>query len=82
MPRNSGVTGQAWDTCQRCGFIHPIPQLVIQKGMKLCTCHDCVDKLLIERRSHVIEEVLSKGEELVAQDPLIHQGIDQEDINF
>ncbi len=82
MPRMQGITRQAWDTCQRCGFVHPIASLVVQKGMKLCTCHGCVDNLTVEKRQQVIAETLASGEELVPEDILQKPTLDQEDINF
>lgn len=47
-PRNN-ITGEQWDRCDRCGFIYPMTDLTLQKGLKVCL-KTCKDNLDIERR--------------------------------
>ncbi len=80
MPRPNELYGEQWDTCARCGFDHPISMLSVQKGMKLCSDHGCLDDLDVERRQFVIQDVLSSGEEL--QDKRGEIYTDSEDITL
>lgn len=63
MPRPREVYGEQWDVCDRCGFDHPISMLTVQRGLKLCSDHGCLDDLDVERRQLMIQEILSSGEE-------------------
>lgn len=67
MPKNVGVTGEQWTTCDRCGFDHPVGILSKQMGLKLCNCHGCLDNLAIQRRPQVIAAVLSDSTEFQNQ---------------
>lgn len=53
------ITKDQWDNCDRCGFLYPMGRLTKQKGMMLC--RKCVDNLTVERRSQMIEKVLTSG---------------------
>lgn len=54
---HSGWTGDPWHACQRCGCDYHTSELKPQKG--LLVCHNCVDDLLVEERSSLIQQVLS-----------------------
>lgn len=82
MSRHQGIWREVWDTCQRCGFPHPVSYLITQKGIKLCTCHGCVDDLTIERRDRVIAETLANGEELATHDAAEKLEGDNEELGF
>ena len=60
--RNTGVQGSVWSWCTRCTFLYPLEKLISQKGLRVCTV-TCADKLDIEYRPFIIEEVLSDGAE-------------------
>ena len=36
MPQHRGLYFQQWYICGRCGFIYPIGQLTLQKGLLVC----------------------------------------------
>lgn len=60
---------QQWDTCDRCGFLYPMSELVKQKGLLLCTrTNTCFDDLTVERRPWVIEQVLGPQAEMEGSD--------------
>jgi len=52
---------QQWHACDRCGFIFPIGQLMMQKGMLLDS--KCVDVLDVEYRPKIIAEALADTQE-------------------
>jgi hypothetical protein len=61
MPRHNGLYMQQWAACDRCGFIYPVGQLMMQKGLLVDA--KCYDNLDIEYRPKVIAEVLADTEE-------------------
>lgn len=62
MPNaNNSVRYQQWRRCDRCGFMFPIGDLILQKGLMVSP--RCVDNLDVETRPKVIAEVLSDTEE-------------------
>ena len=63
MPRKQGVWKREWDTCDRCGFVHPIDMLFMQQGRKLCKDHGCYDDIEILYRPKVIASVLADPSE-------------------
>lgn len=77
MARKQGISWQAWSTCDRCGFIYPLGQLVVQKGLRVCT-RFCSDQLDIEYRPKVIEEILSQDDERVPRTPELYATDDEE----
>lgn len=64
MPVQKGVWREEWDTCDRCGFLHPISMLTKQLGMKLCSDHGCLDDLSNFYRTRIIAEKLKQPEGL------------------
>jgi hypothetical protein len=58
---HSGIIGDPWLRCQRCGVDTRQSRLVPQKGLLVCIDNGCVDDLLIEQRPTIIEQVLSSG---------------------
>lgn len=60
MPRNQGVRGVQWSTCDRCGFQWPINKLGYQKGLLVCYMR-CWDDSQIERREEEIAQILNSG---------------------
>jgi hypothetical protein len=62
MPRNQGVRHEQWTNCDRCGFPHPVGMLTMQKGLRLCSDHGCLDDLSVEYRERIIQEVLQTEE--------------------
>lgn len=36
MPRNRGVRGEQWNTCNRCGRQYPLSHLGYQEGLLIC----------------------------------------------
>lgn len=67
MPSRSVQYREAWDLCDRCGFPHPRSMLTMQKGLKLCSDHGCLDNLDIEHRDRIIAEVLQTEEQKVKE---------------
>lgn len=61
--RHRGVRGEAWGTCDRCGFEHPLHMLTLQLGVLVCRDHRCYDDLDIMRRPQIIAEVLQRPED-------------------
>lgn len=55
-------TGQQWDSCSRCGFLFPVGELSVQKGLLVCSRDR--DDLSREDavRQRVIEQTLSAGQ--------------------
>lgn len=52
-------TGDQWDVCGRCGRMFPIGQLIMQKGLRICTRRrTCYDNLERERREIFIAQIL------------------------
>jgi hypothetical protein len=79
MPKQQGIQRVAWDYCDRCGFLYPITQLVMQKGLKVCTV-TCFDNTLVEERELIIAAVLDdESEQQQDDDRLIN---DEGDIRF
>lgn len=58
---HSGMIGIPWHRCQRCGTDQRTSDLKPQKGLLVCRTNDCVDNLLVEERSNMIQQVLSSG---------------------
>lgn len=58
---HSGIRGDPWHYCVRCGALVRTSQLKPQKGLLVCTVYGCVDNLLVEERPTIIEQVLSSG---------------------
>jgi hypothetical protein len=54
---HSGWKGDPWHHCDRCGCDYHTSELKPQKG--LLVCRNCVDNLLVEERSSVIQQVLA-----------------------
>lgn len=78
MPRHQGIQRVEWDFCDRCGFEYPVTQLVIQKGLKVCT-RTCFDNTQIEERPLIIAEILDDESELQDGERLIQ---DDGDLRF
>lgn len=55
--------GQQWAPCDRCGFMYPMTRLIVQRGVLICNNPHCFDNLTVERRSLVVERLLSSGVE-------------------
>lgn len=61
QPKNR-VTGEQWQTCDRCGRLFPMSKLVKQKGLLVCTNRlTCFDDLTVERKDMEIEQALNTG---------------------
>lgn len=58
MPNSRARHGEQWDTCQGCGFLFPMSQLVMQKGSLRCTRKCCFDNLEVERMPQSIMRIL------------------------
>ena len=80
MPKMSGVWRTEWDTCDRCGFLHPIGMLTMQLGMKLCSDHGCLDDLSNYYRSQIISEILENDDEGRTDKPEVF--IDPQELTF
>jgi hypothetical protein len=80
MPRQTGVWRTEWDTCDRCGFVHPVGMLSMQLGMKLCQDHGCLDDLSNYYRQQTISEILSSDDEGKTDKPEIFT--DPEELTF
>jgi hypothetical protein len=72
MPRHSGIQRVEWDTCDRCGFEYPVTDLILQKGLKVCT-KTCYDRTQVEERPLVIAAVLDDENELQDDNFLIQE---------
>ncbi len=57
MPRNRGVTGEQWSTCERCGRQYPISQIAMQNGVLICTSR-CWDDTTVQQHDTRVSEVL------------------------
>lgn len=62
---NSGMIGDPWATCQRCGDTFRVSQLRWQKGLLVCSRD--YDNTEIERREAIIKSVLDDA----AQEPRV-----------
>lgn len=60
---NDKIVGEEWKTCDRCGFIHPVPMLSRKLGLMLCRCHQCSDDISNDRRPAQIQAVLATSAE-------------------
>lgn len=58
---HSGIQGDPWFRCQRCGTDQRTSNLKPQKGLLVCASNDCIDSLLVEERATMIEQVLASG---------------------
>lgn len=58
MQSHSGLTGDPWHTCDRCGFKYHVSQLVRQGGLILCT-EKCIDQS--DDRESVIRSILESS---------------------
>lgn len=65
MPNRNVRYDEPWELCDRCGFPHPRSYLTIQKGLKLCQDHGCIDNLDVELRARIIGDILQSEEERV-----------------
>lgn len=77
---HSGIIGVPWHRCSRCGTDQRTSDLKPQKGLLVCRTYDCVDNLLVEERSSMIQQVLSSGPDappaVVLQEPS-YESIDE-----
>lgn len=80
MPRMQGVQRTEWANCDRCGFPHPIGQLSMQNGLKLCHDHGCYDDLSNQYRAKVIAEILGDPSEGLTDKPEVFR--DPEELTF
>lgn len=58
---HSGIKGDPWLYCQRCGALVRSSDLVPQLGLLVCTVYDCVDELLVLQRSAIMKTMISDG---------------------
>jgi len=56
---HSGVLGDPWHDCDRCGQSYRVSQLARQRGLILCP--KCLDDPTIWQRSRIIQDVLSQS---------------------
>lgn len=61
MPQWQGIKRQQVRLCDRCGFLYPLGELTMQKGLMLDA--KCIDNLDVEQRPAVIATILADGEE-------------------
>lgn len=78
MPKHQGIQRVEWGKCDRCKFEYPLSQLVMQKGLRVCT-KTCYDNTLIEERPLMIAQVLDDESELLGDERLIQ---DDNDLRF
>lgn len=58
---HSGIHGDPWIYCQRCGTLQRASALKPQLGLLVCATNDCIDNLLVQQRPSYIEQVLATG---------------------
>jgi hypothetical protein len=73
---HSGIQGQPWHRCQRCGTDQRLSMLVRQNGILVCITNDCADNRLIERRPRMIMEKLRSGREMQPDTKLTEEYVD------
>ena len=68
MPNpNNARRYQQWQECDRCGFMYPMSELIVQKGLLICT-EKCFDNLTVEQRPWMIMQVLGPTPEVEGAD--------------
>lgn len=58
---HSGLHGDPWIYCQRCGTLQRASALKPQLGLLVCSTNDCIDNLQILNRPSYIQQVLASG---------------------
>ncbi len=68
---HSGIHGDPWHRCDRCGYDYPVSRLVRQRGLIVCL-DKCFDNLLSFQRDNIIQNNLSQSaqEEMAVADIL------------
>ncbi len=61
MPRNRGVTGEQWGTCNRCGRDYPISNIAMQNGSLICRTRCWDDTTVQEHDIRVAEALMTDG---------------------
>lgn len=67
---HSGLYGDPWLYCQRCGTLQRQSALKPQLGLLVCSTNDCIDNLQILERPSYIQQVLASGPDAPPADAL------------
>lgn len=80
---HSGIVGDQWHRCDRCGTDNHLSDLVRQEGLLVCRTFDCVDRRTLENdpRQQEINQVLQSGPD-AAPNPKLTEGIEYFDEEY
>ena len=79
---HSGIRGDPWLRCGRCGTDQRSSNLQWQLGLLVCRTNGCVDDLTIQQRPAVINAALASGPDAPPAEILNQSSISENDVEI